>query len=297
MRIVVGQHGAPGPGAARRRSAGRARTRQPRARPRRPAASLMASLIRSSCCTRAPTYRAIAGTEARSDSTTELRPTTNSAASQTARRAGGGAGRRRRTSARRGGERVSAARAAARPGRRARRRGAGCGSGLAAGSHGRAAQRGAGQDGRGARARAGSGPCPRAPCGHQPPVPRAPACRFHAWTRNSRNCQNACHGFGCPSRPFWVSSTWMPISSRPSLIASRWRHRARAASRCCRVSLTSEPSTSRGRFASIRAAARRARPRRRERVQAEHVQHGAGLDQASQTPGLVRGRTAPGCRP
>ena len=34
----------------------------------------MASLIRSSCCTRAPTYSAAAGTLARSDSTTELRP-------------------------------------------------------------------------------------------------------------------------------------------------------------------------------------------------------------------------------
>src|SRR5215472_13368349 len=41
----------------------------------------MASLIRSSCWTRAPTYRAAAGTLARSDSTTGLRPATNSAAS------------------------------------------------------------------------------------------------------------------------------------------------------------------------------------------------------------------------
>ena len=51
----------------------------------------MASLIRSSCCTRAPTYRAAEGTQARSDSTTELRPATNSAASPAPRdaRAGG----------------------------------------------------------------------------------------------------------------------------------------------------------------------------------------------------------------
>jgi hypothetical protein len=41
----------------------------------------MASLIRSSCCTRVPTYRTAAGIPARSDSTTELRPATNSAES------------------------------------------------------------------------------------------------------------------------------------------------------------------------------------------------------------------------
>ena len=58
------------------------------------AASLTASLIRWSCWTRAPTYRAGAGTAARSDSTTELRPATNSAASpEPARRPGRGAGR------------------------------------------------------------------------------------------------------------------------------------------------------------------------------------------------------------
>src|SRR5215470_11301614 len=41
----------------------------------------MASSIRSSRATRAPTYRAADGTRARSDSTTALRPATNSAAS------------------------------------------------------------------------------------------------------------------------------------------------------------------------------------------------------------------------
>src|SRR5579863_5173424 len=41
----------------------------------------MASAIRSSCWTRAPTYNTEAGTLARSDSTTGLRPATNSAAS------------------------------------------------------------------------------------------------------------------------------------------------------------------------------------------------------------------------
>src|SRR5580700_7948710 len=41
----------------------------------------MASLTLSSCWTRAPTYSTAAGTLARSDSTTALRPATNSAAS------------------------------------------------------------------------------------------------------------------------------------------------------------------------------------------------------------------------
>jgi hypothetical protein len=47
----------------------------------------MASLIRSSCCTYVPTYRTAAGIPARSDSTTELRPATNSAESPAPRSA------------------------------------------------------------------------------------------------------------------------------------------------------------------------------------------------------------------
>ena len=69
----------------------------------------MASATRSSRDTRAPTYRTMAGTLARSDSTTELRPATNSAASPAPRgaRERGEGGRvgcaPRRSGARRGG--------------------------------------------------------------------------------------------------------------------------------------------------------------------------------------------------